>query len=101
MDYNNYLCPEWRPGKLEQYINELDTANSLKLFGENTTALIYASLVKSDKAELYHGLTEEQKKDLTKFKKYLRDNHGQTATEKRIEFNSIRQKIDERENEFF
>ena len=65
---------------LERYLAELAEAKNLGLF-ENENILIYGSLQKSGKFDIYTSLSQTEKTSLTKFAKYVRHNYGSSKLE--------------------
>ena len=84
---------------LERYLAELAEAQKLGLF-ENENLLIYGSLQKSGKFDIYTSLSPTEKASLEQFAKYLRHNYGSSNDEKRSEFGNMQQQIGESPPEF-
>lgn len=89
---NNQAC-------LEQYLAELLEAKNLNIF-ESENLLIYGSLHKSKKIDIYLSLTEAEKLSIDLFGKHLRHNYGSTEDEKRAEYATLQQKDGESPPEF-
>ena len=84
---------------LERYLAELAEAKNLGLF-ENENILIYGSLQKSGKFDIYTSLSPTEKTSLEQFARYLRHNYGSSNDEQRSEFANIQQQVGESPPEF-
>ena len=84
---------------LEQYLAQLSEAKTLGIF-ENENLLIYGSLQKSGKFDIYTSLSQQEKTSLHHFAIYMRHNYGSSTDEKRSEFANLQQQQDESPNEF-
>ena len=98
----SYQVPKWTPGYdgLRSFIDQMDACKSLQIF-ESDSDLIYSSLCKSNKPELYSQLPEEEKQSVEKFAKYLNRNFGPSLNERKRRFNHLTQMEDEDENQWF
>ena len=76
-----------------RYITNLKHINKLKVLDE--AALIYLSLLKSQKSNVFDELQDDEKINLDKFIEYLNKNYGGTDLQIRRELDSIRQRDDE------
>ena len=97
-----YHVPQWNPGPegLRSYIDMLDNAKTLGYF-ESDADLIYSSLCRSGKPEIYSQLTQTEKDSLAEYAKYLNTNYGRSLNEKKRRFNLLRQEENEDENSWF
>ena len=84
---------------LERYLAELAEAKNLGLFN-NDNILIYGSLQKSGKFEIYTSLSQKEKTSLDNFAKHLRHTYGASSDEKRSEFACLKQQQGESPPEF-
>ena len=84
---------------LERYLAELAEAKNLGIF-ENENLLIYGSLQKSGKFDIYTSLSPKEKQSLDEFRKFMRHNYGTTSDEKRSEFANLQQLPGESPPEF-
>jgi len=98
----NYHVPRWNPGPegLRSYIDMLDNAKTLGYF-DSDADLIYSSLCRSGKPEIYSQLTQKEKESLEEYAKYLNTNYGRSLNEKKRRFNLLKQEEDEDENTWF
>ena len=98
----NYHVPRWAPGPegLRSYLDMLDNAKTLGYF-ESDADLIYSSLCRSGKPEIYTQLTQKEKESLEEYAKYLNENYGRSLNEKKRRFNLLKQEEDEDENTWF
>ena len=99
MTEHNSLIPKWttnndQQDELEAYLASLKEAARLQIC-ETEQLLIYASLQKSNKIDIYLSLNLKQKTNITDFASFLRKNFSSTPDEQRAELASIRQKSDE------
>ena len=62
--------------------------------------MIYGSLQKSGKFDIYTSLAPTEKTSLDQFAKYLRHNYGSSNDEKRSEYANLQQQIGESPPEF-
>ena len=84
---------------LERYLAELAEAKALGI-SDNENLLIYGSLQKSGKFDIYTSLSQTEKTNLTQFGKFMRHNYGTTTDEKRSEFANLQQLPGESPPEF-
>lgn len=84
---------------LERYLMEMAEASKLKIV-ENENLLIFGSLQKSSKFDIYTSLKTQEKTSLQHFAKFMRHNYGSNTDEKRYEFANLTQGPDESPNEF-
>ena len=84
---------------LEQYLAQLAEAKALGIF-ENENLLIYGSLQKSGKFDIYTSLSQKEKQSLEEFGKFMRHNYGTTTDEKRSDFANLQQLPGESPPEF-
>ena len=100
--WESCTIPVWRsgPDSLRSFLDQLDTSKELNLFASDAE-LIYTSLNKSGKPDLYQQLSKEEKTDVTAFAKYLEANYGRSLNEKKRRFQVLTQDPDEDENAWF
>ena len=96
------MVPKWDGSSegIRRYIDSLDEVRELNIF-PNTEHLIYASLCKSNRPEIYSSLDRGQKGDITKFAKYMASTFGLTTNELKRKFLQMRQEEGEYELYFF
>ena len=96
MDYN--FIPKWSntndQEELELFLASLQEAVRLRIC-ESEQLLIFASLQKSDKIDIYTGLTPKEKSSIHEFATYIRKTYSSTPDEQRAELGTIRQKPNE------
>ena len=84
---------------IERYLAELAEAKNLGIF-ENDNLLIYGSLQRSGKFDLYTSLSNTEKTSIENFGRWIRQNYGSTPDEKRSEYASLQQQTGESPTEF-
>ena len=84
---------------LERYLAELLEAKTLGI-SDNDNLLIYGSLQKSKKFDIYTSLSPKERASLEEFGKWMRKNYGTSTDEKRSEFASLQQLAGESPPEF-
>ena len=98
----SYQVPKWEPGYegLRNFLDQLDVCKSLNIF-ESDADLIYSSLCRSDRPELYSQLPKEEKESLEKFAKFINKTFGPSLHERKRRFNLLTQKEEEDEQQWF
>ena len=85
---------------VENFISDLKRAKSLKLF-QNDELLIFASLVASNRTNVFEELTPEISKNLDQFTEYLRNSYGLSLLDMRQALINLKQKVGESMHSFF
>ena len=102
-NYNYSMIPRMtnitNQENLERYLAELAEAKNLGII-DNENLLIYGSLQKSGKFDIYTSLSQKEKSNLAEFAKFMRHNYGTTTDEKRSEFANLQQLPGESPPEF-
>ena len=99
---SQYMVPFWNPGPegVRNFIDQLEEANNLGIF-DSEGELIYASLCKSNKPEIFSQLSNDEKVSIQKFAVFLAQNYGSTPNELKRAFQQMRQTDQEDELAFF
>ena len=94
--------PVWRPGPdgLRSYLDQLEVCKELNYFSADTH-LIYTSLCRSDRQDIFQQLSKQEKSSLEEYAKFLDSNYGRSLHEKKRQFTMIRQNQEEDENAWF
>jgi len=85
---------------LDNFLRDITIFNDLKLFQEPQET-IFMALSKSSKLDIYNELSENERKDLTEFKKFLRANYGSSDESRRQELDRLKQNKNESAHSFF
>ena len=100
---SNNLIPKWTTSNdqesLELYLAALKEAAQLKIL-DSERMLIFSSLQKSNKMDIFTSLTENQKNSINEYAAFLRKNYALTSDEQRADLSSMMQKSDESEQQF-
>ena len=86
--------------EVEAYIRDPNVFKELQLFTKDNE-IIFFSLNKSNKLDIYNELSKEEREDFTKYKAYLKSNYGGTYEQLKSELNEMRQTLSEIEQSFF
>ena len=84
---------------IERYLAELAEARNQEIC-DNDNLLIYGSLQRSGKFDIYTSLSNAEKTNIANFAKWIRQNYGSTPDEKRSEYASLQQHPGESPTEF-
>lgn len=97
-----YLIPFWKPGPegVRGFIDQLEEAKNLGIF-DNESMLIYGSLCKSNRPEIYAQLPTDAKSSIQKFAVYLAEHFGDTNNELKRKFQQLKQNGTEDELAFY
>ena len=97
-----YMVPCWdgSAAGIRKYINHIDEAKELGIFSKDSE-LIYASLCRSQRPEIYSMLDAGAKGDIQKFALYMADQFGETPNELKRKFQNMKQRENECEMTFF
>ena len=99
---SEYLLPIWdeaNPNGLDKFLGQMKSIKTLNIF-DNDKSLIFATLMKGKKIEIFQALSEAQQDDLDAFATYMRGTYGLSECARRLQFESITQQPGENEAAF-
>lgn len=97
-----YMVPCWdgTAEGIRRYINHIDEAKELGIFTKDAE-LIYASLCRSQRPDIYSMLDAGTKADIKKFAIFMADQFGESQNELKRKFQTLKQGENECEMTFF
>ena len=83
---NHELIPfldDSQENRLNLFCRQLQSIKSLGIFAEGKS-LMFVTLIKNNKIDIYNNLSDDQKETLEEFLKYMKTNYGLSEVSKRM-----------------